>query len=61
MLNLSFSNTQNKEELEFHWQEQTNAILRETFDNVAALLFGIRETSPEEEELLKGKNLFILI
>eukprot|EP00111_Clytia_hemisphaerica_P002852 TCONS_00008039-protein len=45
-----------KGELEGHWHEQTNAILEEWFDNVAAILFGILETSPEEEELLKALN-----
>ena len=54
---LSF--TQNKQELEFHWQDQITAISHETFDNVASVLFGIRETTPEEEELLKGILIFV--
>ena len=40
--------------LENNWHEQTDAILEEWFDNVAVVIFGILEISPEEEELMKG-------
>jgi len=51
---------QSKNELENNWHEQTDAILEEWFDNVAVVIFGILEISPEEEELMKGLCIILV-
>lgn len=54
--NLLNVGTMTKNELDGLRKEQVQAITEEWFDNVAVVVFGIIETSDEEEELLRALN-----